>query len=336
LEVAVGRIDFANMPAFIQATYLPTPHTTTAEVERALIRHYFNKVHRYRTKQFAVTAGDTWRLFILDTPFFSLQDTARSAASRLAGGLAEEYRPLDDVFATAAQYNGHIFLWGIHGGYGQPSRVLRRFQDGWRSSLELTVPANEPQVIFYLLSGSWFVDWNWMSWPWATDGFMRACLSTPNYGLAASWALDGVAGPWKMERLALGYHLGTMLQDTISAQSQSCRTVYILGDPTLRCYVVAPPSNLSGSVQGNQVSLTWTAAPETVDGYYVYRGGNLEGALQSGPLNSSLITTTHYTDQNVPSGSYIYAVRASSLVLTGAGSFRNLSQSIKTQVDVGQ
>jgi hypothetical protein len=100
--------------------------------------------------------------------------------------------------------------------------------------------------------------------------------------------------------------------------------------------VVAPPSNLSGSVQGNQVSLTWTAAPETVDGYYVYRGGNLEEALQSGPLNSSLITTTHYTDQNVPSGSYIYAVRASSLVLTGAGSFRNLSQSIKTQVDVGQ
>jgi hypothetical protein len=61
-----------------------------------------------------------------------------------------------------------------------------------------------------------------------------------------------------------------------------------------------------------------------------------ESALQSGPLNSDLITTTSYTDQNVPTGEYVYAVRASKLVQTGAGSFYNLSQAITRQVEVGQ
>ena len=106
---------------------------------------------------------------------------------------------------------------------------------------------------------------------------MRACLSTSTNGLAAVWAGDGYAEPWRMDRLALEYHLGAMLQDTIAANDpQSSRAVYLLGDPTLHTQIVAPPqiqtvvTNWTGT--NWEVRLTWTASPDAANGYFVCRG----------------------------------------------------------------
>jgi hypothetical protein len=140
---------------------------------------------------------------------------------------------------------------------------------------------------------------------------------------------------WKLDRLALGYPLGAALQDTIpAAPSQSCRALFVLGDPTLRAYATAPAAGLGGSSNGNQVTLTWSAAGEPVDGYYVYRGSSLENALQQGPRNGAPTQNLTYTESGVPSGTQTYAVRAVKLVQTGAGSFDNLSQAVKTTVTV--
>lgn len=73
------------------------------------------------------------------------------------------------------------------------------------------------------------------------------------------------------------------------------------------------PTNSSGSGPGIQVgqhsvSLSWDADASTVQGYYVYRGGQ-----PGGPFSrvSSLLPGTTYTDSAVTSGqTYYYVVTA--------------------------
>jgi hypothetical protein len=168
---------------------------------------------------------------------------------------------------------------------------------------------------------------------------MRAFLSTYTNSLAAVWAGDfwirelegkGCAGPWRMDRLALGQHLGAMLQDMIAANDvQSSRAGYLVGDLTLRTQIVAPPQIQSAVTNWTgtnwEVRLTWTASPDAANGYFVYRGTNIEHALTNQiwwvPAGS-----TSFTNSSAASGSNIhYLVRAANLTATGGGSFTNLS-----------
>jgi len=64
-----------------------------------------------------------------------------------------------------------------------------------------------------------------------------------------------------MDRLALGYHLGPALRGTIRLNaSQWCRSVYMVGDPTLRAYVAAPVTltgNTSFSIGADPTKKTY-------------------------------------------------------------------------------
>ena len=68
----------------------------------------------------------------------------------------------------------------------------------------------------------------------------------------------------------------------------------------VKVYVVRPPTNLSRTVSGNNVNLTWTA-PNTVSFYKVYRNNTL---IKTGH------TATTYTDSNLSAGTYNYYVTA--------------------------
>ena len=68
----------------------------------------------------------------------------------------------------------------------------------------------------------------------------------------------------------------------------------------VKVYVVRPPTNLSRTVSGNNVNLTWTA-PNTVSFYKVYRNNTL---IKTGH------TATTYTDSNLSAGTYSYYVTA--------------------------
>jgi len=355
LEVPIGRLDFAYMPAFGSAPYVqqyfppgtPTPPPNRA-VELALIKHYFSKARRYRSKyalgEVNYAPTQTWRCFVSDDNFHWLVESLRSVSSRLDGQIDIDYwfdattklsTLRNDVFRPRSWYGNQTYLFGIHGGYGSATHISTSL--GVRRSDELDDPQNEPKVLFHLLAASWLGDWMWGAPSSAPeDRFMTACLSTEDYGLAAMWSYNNqpVSGPWRMDRLALGYHLGTALQDTIRHNAkQSCRTLFILGDPTLTGFVVAPPGTpgASGGTapcdgNGRWVYLSWPASPEPVDGYYVYRGTSLESAIQNGRLFPGHITTTSYEDCAPGGETYIYAVRAVKLTQSGAGSFYNLSR----------
>ena len=80
-------------------------------------------------------------------------------------------------------------------------------------------------------------------------------------------------------------------------------TVNSIGQTTtanVTVYVVRPPTNLSRTVSGNNVNLTWTA-PNTVSFYKVYRNNTL---IKTGH------TATTYTDSNLSAGTYSYYVTA--------------------------
>jgi len=106
------------------------------------------------------------------------------------------------------------------------------------------------------------------------------------------------------------------------------RAIYIelMGDLTLRLDQVAPPSNLSATVNGSNVALNWSASTDSVIGYHVYRATSSAGPFTR--LTSSLINAAAFTDLSVPAGSYTYMVRAVALQTNPSGSYHNPSQGV--------
>ena len=106
--------------------------------------------------------------------------------------------------------------------------------------------------------------------------------------------------------------------------------IALMGDPTLRMHMVAPPSALLVSSNGSGgASVSWNASPDTVLGYYVYSAPMAAGPFTR--LTSSLLTVTNYTDPVVSTN--VYMVRAVKLEVSGSGSYSNASQGIFQSLD---
>jgi fibronectin type 3 domain-containing protein len=61
----------------------------------------------------------------------------------------------------------------------------------------------------------------------------------------------------------------------------------------------------------HQVVLSWTASPDAVAGYNIYRGTNPPGNEGSSPINPGLVAGTTFTDTNVLAGQKLdYVVTA--------------------------
>lgn len=315
VELGVGRVDFANLPAF-------QPQT-----EADLLQQYLEKDHRYRLKQIvferpAIVAG------YFSSPFSNeslvIYDNAAWNLSRLVGRPAEGVTPGDCFLATTTSY-----LWGMQGGYGGPATIncdpgANQVQGiSPHETRHLAGLAAEPRIGFYLLKGSYFGDWNQ-----TPDNLLRACLATRNHGLAAVWTRDSL---WHFESLAAGDTLGSGFVRTARGAA-STRTTALLGDPTLRARLTAPPGQPTATRTAGATRLGWQASPEATAGYLVYRSARgLDGPFER--LNPAPVTGTSLTDAAAPAGRQLYAVRAAELVSTGSGSYTNLSQAVFVTVE---
>jgi hypothetical protein len=219
-------------------------------------------------------------------------------------------------------------LWGILGGNGVPYGIVGTggvyHQSGQMPYVEL-----EPKLAFANVCGSYALDFHY------SDNFMRAFLATPTYGLAIMWfrpfSPDGI--PLAFEPLGLGEPLGTGFVRSINESQYATGEnicIALLGDPTLRLQVLAPPRALTKSTKSN-VAIEWTLPLETNANYFVYRSTNgLDGSWIR--LTPNPIAETSFTDASAPSGPKMYQVRAAKLVTTGSGSYTNLSQGIFLQM----
>ncbi len=302
VDLQVGRVDLANLPAFAQS-----------EVE--LLRQYLKKDHSFRHKLITaerrgliddhlgtlygeVVAVNGWRNF---APFFG-------AANTIAG----------DWLTTL---NTQSYLWGYGCGAGTFTSC-----SGIASTANFA--ASDPRVVFCMLFGSYFGDWD------SSGNLLRAAIATTNYTLASAW----VGRPfWFFHHMALGETIGfsarvTQNNSVTYPANYPMRGVHIalMGDPTLRMHPVAPPSALVAITNASAgVDLSWNASPEAVGGYAVYRAPTVAGPFAR--LNSELISGTNYTDPVAWSGTYV--VRAVKLEVTPSGSYWNSSQGIFQDFD---
>jgi hypothetical protein len=308
VELAVGRVDFADLPAF------------QSQTEAGLLARYLEKDHRFRHKQLTFARPAAVAAYFYTPYNFEsriIYDNAAWTLSRMFGDLMRAVGH-DDCFATATPC-----LWGMQGGYGGPDAIncspdANRAQGIAVHKTELLALADqEPRVGFYLLKGSYFGDWN------LSNNLLRACLATRNYGLASVWTREDL---WRFESLGVGDTLGSGVVRTARGRA-STRTTALMGDPTLRAWITAPPSRLTGRRTGDGVSLSWIASPDAQSGYFVYRSANdMEGPFA--PVNPTPVNGLSFVDTAAPAGEALYSVRAAQLVTTGSGAFTNLSQAI--------
>jgi hypothetical protein len=284
------------------------------------LRQYLNKDHAFRHKlvttqrrgwiddNFGLSTGEPfavtgWRDF---AAFFGASNT-------VAGS---------DWFGTLTS---NSYLWGYGCGPGTYTSC-----SGVGNTANFA--ASDPQVVFTMFFGSYFGDWD------SQDNFLRAALATPTYTLTSVWSGRPY---WQFHHMGLGETIGysTLASQNNLGVSQGGYDfnadngfvhIALMGDPTLRMHMVAPPSALLVSSNGSGgASVSWNASPDTVLGYYVYSAPTAAGPFTR--LTSSLLTVTNYTDPVVSTN--VYMVRAVKLEVSGSGSYSNASQGIFQSLD---
>ena len=185
------------------------------------------------------------------------------------------------------------------------------------------------------LYGSYFVEWAKGGVTNTPNHLLRAPLANAGMPLTTCWT--GGSPRWYFHHMGLGETIGFSVQ-----QSQNNTGIYdpgnnnllggvhmvLMGDPSLRLHMVYPVSNLSAMQVSASVLLNWTAsADNNIIGYNIYRADTIRGDFMK--LNSSLITTTGFTD-TIPSitSNNVYMVRAVKSEISASGSYQNMSEGI--------
>jgi hypothetical protein len=298
VELQVGRVDFANLPTFPQS-------------ETALLRQYLNKDHNFRHKVFAAQ-----RRGLIDDNFGL---SAGTPFAMNGWGNFAAFFGASNIFTGGwlSTLGAQSYLWGYGCGPGTYTSA-----SGVASTSDFVTV--DTQVIFTMLYGSYFGDWD------SQNNFLRAQLATATYTLASAWAGQP---NWFFHHMALGEPIGFSARLTQNNNGITYLAngyagyvhVALMGDPTLRMHIVAPPTNLVAVANGSSgVDLNWNASPDTVLGYHVYRAPTAAGPFTR--LTTDLITGTSYTDPAVTTN--IYMVRAVKLEVSGSGSYYNASQGI--------
>jgi hypothetical protein len=303
-ELQVGRVDFANMPSFSQS-------------EEQLLIKYLNKAHAYKIKQITATERA-----LVDDNFSSFTEGFSSSGLRSFSTMFTTGANTTSNYRTTLNSNSYMWSYGCGAGTFTSCQGISNTSNMATDSL---------QTIFTMLFGSYFGDWD------SDDNFLRASIAQ-GQTLNAMWA----GRPnWQVHHMALGENIGfsqLLSQNNsgdyfVSSASfahllEKMITISLMGDPTTRMHYIIPPSNLNITNNSNDADLTWTASPDAVLGYNVYR--LLPGASTYTKVNTSIVTGTAYTDNTVPSGGIItYIVKAVNLKVTASGSYFNQSLGIR-------
>lgn len=296
IELGVGRVDFANMPAF-------------GASEQTLLQNYLDKNHDYRHK--VIVAAEQ---AVIDDNFgyFGGEAFAATGWRNFSALLGSANVAAADYFTTLNTTTGPGYLWsyGCGGGNYQGAGGIGSTSDFVNST---------NRGIFTILFGSYFGDWD------SQNNFLRAPLCT-GWTLTNFWA----GRPhWSVHQMGMGDTIGACArfsQNDTSAGGSSSRFIHIalMGDPSLRQHVIAPPTGLSVVANGSSFTLSWTAPTNPVDGYFVYRSSTPSGPFTL--LNPTLVTSLDYTDLTPSTQVHTYMVRATNMAPSSSGTYRNLSQ----------
>ena len=184
-----------------------------------------------------------------------------------------------------------------------------------------TFADNNFQATFTGFFGSYFGDYDF------ENNYLRTILAS---GKVLSTAWIGVPN-WYFHPMGMGMDLGFCTQLTQNNVDlyyggffpQSI-TINLLGDPTLKAFIVRPPQNLVGIQNEEHIELTWSPSQDSIQGYQVYK--KMEGMDYFEVINTMPISDTNFVDSCVVGEVAIqYLVKAVKQEITPSGSFINHS-----------
>jgi hypothetical protein len=109
--------------------------------------------------------------------------------------------------------------------------------------------------------------------------------------------------------------------------------IALMGDPTLRQQIVAPPLNPTSMEVNSHALLQWSPPNDAWDGFFVYRRAS--GTAELTLLNEQPVSETFLWDSCLTTGlSYEYRIRTTRLETTPSGSFWNLSEAVRLTVPI--
>ena len=295
VELQTGRVDFFDMPAF-------------ALTETELMRHYLNRDHDYKMKIF-----DPPKKCLVDDNFGAFGGEAfGSNGWRIASILTPDSVSAQDYF-TELDNTPYQWSYGCGGG---------TYTSAGGVGSTTNFAADTVQTVFSMLFGSYHGDWD------SQNNFMRASLASG--ALTCAWS----GRPhWHFHPMALGEPIGfcaKLSQNNSFTYTGNSSTRYVhialLGDPSLREHIIAPPANLTvTNTSTNYVSLHWTPSPDSVLGYYVFK---LDSTGRYNRISPAIVNDTNFAEANISTAINKYMVRAIRLEASVTGTYYNMSEGI--------
>lgn len=259
IEVPVGRIDFANLPAFSQS-------------EPVLISNYLEKVVRY--KNGTLTFPPTTACFS-SFPHEGLTYAAFMNQVRNASPITGNN--LDRIFEVNIFKKRDPFLLGVQLGAGSYDTISNGNASHIFRSSDIAANANAHRAAFLILDGSYFGNWN------TRNNFLRSVLTVENGGLASLWGRQGLV---KIHWLNTGMTMGecvvnyaNYLTQFGSRGNQANVYIQLMGDPTLTATRELPPTNFTIKRGANSTSFSWDD-PENSPVYLEYTPDGIHGKFE--------------------------------------------------------
>ena len=325
VDLMVGRVDLWNMPQ-------------AGRTETELLRNYLNKDHNWRHKLLNVPtralignrAGDKDG----EAPAASGFRNFEPFVGRGNVFLANEQENATEAQRWISMLAAGSYLWTYACGGGSYTSISYMGTHGqYREVWSIDIMANDPKAVFFMMYGSWLVEWD------TPDNIMRAALATQTMGLTCSYA--GGRPHWYYHHMGLGEPIGYSARVTqnnnglyTNQVNRFQRGVHIalMGDPTLRMHPVAPPTAVNATSTPGGVRVTWNPASDDVIGYHVYRASSAIGPFSR---RSDSLVNSPFTDTTGPGESWFYMVRAVTIEATPSGTYYNPSQGAFTASPVG-
>lgn len=297
LEMAVGRVDFKDMPVFEAS-------------ETELIKAYLAKNLAYRRGEI-----ETVKRGLVDNNFGLAEGFGQNGFKNFSVILG-----IDSTYAgTYSDLYETPYMWSYGAGGGNYQGA-----SGIASSTDFS--ENSVQTIFTMLFGSFFGDWDS-----PTNNFLKASLATGTT-LSNVWA----GRPhYYFHPMALGGDLGDCIlisMNNITSYDGGFgrRGVHmaLMGDPSLKMNYVQGTEGVEASQVEGAVSLEWKESPADNILYYdIYKNDAFIARV-----NAEQIT---YVDPcNELNEINEYGVEAIGLETTASGSYLNRSPRVNTQIEI--
>lgn len=339
IDLAVGRIDFYNLPAFFDKA----KYNTMFDSEIALLKRYFEKNKNFRTGTFIPK-----RRALIDDNFGAYGEYFAATAWNGFSTLVGSKNVTANKWFPTLNTDDYLFAYGC--GPGWYSSV------GGVSNIE-GFTTNKTNAVHTMLFGSYLGDWD------SENNVIRGSLAGEGTNLTCNWS----GRPhWFYHQLGIGKTVGEVA--VLSINNSASETEYIPsviynknypngvvyttglrgvhnglhGDPTLQM-----EQNISGTaltppkppVNPNIVSelthkhITWEKSPDG-EGYMIYRTSSTLPKASYSLITTEPIQELFYNDSVTDNKTYRYAIQAVRLIKSPKASYYLGSDTVMRRANI--